>query len=132
MRGPRATRGPGIVAELRIADALANGPRPVSDLARGSGADADMLHRSLRALASDGIFVEARPGVFGNTDASELLRSETGWSDFAHLCGGAWHRAAGELDADGRPTFERLYGTDFWRSLEVNPEERAAFDRAME
>src|SRR5205085_12503825 len=105
LRGALATRVLGIVAELGIADALADGPRPVSDLARESGADADMLHRSLRALASDGIFVETCPGVFGNTDASELLRSETGWSDFAHLCGGPWHRAAGELDADGRPTF---------------------------
>jgi hypothetical protein len=94
--------------------------------------DPDTLQRLLRALASDGIFAEAEPGVFENTEASEVLRAGGGWDDFAHLFGGAWHRTAGELDATGDPPFPRIFGTDFWDWLAQHPEEREAFDRAME
>lgn len=131
MRGALVTRALAIVADLRIADALAGGPRPVTELAAETGADADSLRRFLRALASDGVFAEVSPGVFANTDASELLRRE-GWDDFAHLLGGAWHRAAGELGTSGEASFPRIHGTDLWTWLGANPGERAAFDHAME
>jgi hypothetical protein len=130
LRGALATRALAIVAELRVAEALGAGPRPVEALGSELGAEADMLHRLLRALASDGVFAEEAPGVFRNTEASELLRRD-GWDDFAHLFGGVWFHAVGELDAGGQPTFPRLYETDFWSWLEANPNERAAFDRAM-
>jgi hypothetical protein len=132
LRGALATRALAIVADLRIADALADGPRAVTELAAQAGADPDTLQRLLRALASDGIFAEAEPGTFENTEASEVLRTGGGWDDFARLFGGPWHRTAGELDATGEPPFPRIYGTDFWDWLAQHPEERAAFDRAME
>jgi O-methyltransferase domain/Dimerisation domain len=130
LRGALATRALGIVADLGVANALAEGPRPVEDVARAVGADSDTLHRLLRALASDGIFAEEAPRVFRNTEASELLR-RGGWDDFAHLFGGVWFRAVGELDAGGEPTFPHLFGADFWAWLAAHAEERAAFDRAM-
>ena len=130
LRGALATRALAIVADLGVADALAGGPRPVGDVAREVRANPDTLHRLLRALASDGVFAQEEPGVFRNTDASDLLRGA--WGDFAHLFGGEWHRAAGALDASGEPTFQRLFGADFWAWLADRPEERAAFDRAME
>jgi hypothetical protein len=131
MRGALAARALAIVADLRVAQLLAEGPRPVADLAHESGADADTLYRMLRALATDGVFAEEdEPGVFRNTAASELLLGE-GWGDFAHFFGGIWHRAAGELTATPEPTFPRIFGTDFWTWLAERPEERAAFDRAM-
>ena len=132
LRGAVATRTLGIVAELGVADALADGPRAAADVARETGADADLLYRCLRALASDGIFAEEDHGVFRNTEASELLRSDSGWKDFAELFGGVWHRTVGDLDATGGPTFPRLYGTDFWSWLAEHPDERAAFDKSME
>ena len=55
-----------------------------------------------------------------------------GWSSFAHLFGGVFYRAMGELEATGKSRFEELYGSDFWSWLEANPDERATFDRAME
>ena len=65
LRGALGTRALGIVAELGIADQLAEGPRPVAELAREAGADPDTLHRLLRALASDGVFAEeASPASF--------------------------------------------------------------------
>lgn len=131
LRGALATRALALVADLRVAHALAAGPRPVEDVAREVGADPDTLQRLLRALASDGVFAEEEPGVFRNTDASEVLCRDDGWGDFAHLFGGVWHRAAGELDATPTPKFPRVFGTDFWSWLAEHPTERAAFDRAM-
>jgi hypothetical protein len=131
LRGAMMTRAIGIAADLGIADALADGPRPVEDVAREAGADADTLYRLLRALASDGVFAEEDRGTFRNTAASELLRGE-GWGDFAHLFGGVWHRSVGALDAAARePAFPRTFRTDFWSWLAAHPDERAAFDRAM-
>jgi hypothetical protein len=132
LRGALTTRALAVVADLHVAGALAEGPRAVKDVAREVGADSDTLHRLLRALASDGVFAEDEPGIFRNTAASEVLRRGEGWDDFAHLFGGIWHRAAGELDAgSGEPTFPRLFGTDFWSWLAAHPDDRAAFDRAM-
>jgi hypothetical protein len=130
LRGALGTRALALVADLGVADALADGPRPVAELAQQFDADADTLGRLLRALASEGIFAEQEPGVFRNTDASELLRG--GWGSFAHLFGGAWFQATGVLDASGQPSFPGLFGTDYWSWLAENPDERAAFDRAME
>lgn len=131
LRGALGTRALAIVADLRVADALADGPRPVGELAREVAADAGTLHRLLRALASDGVFAEDEPGVFRNTEASDVLR-QSGWDDFAHLFGGAWLQAIEQLGAMGEPTFPRVFDTDFWSWLADHPEERAAFDRAME
>jgi O-methyltransferase domain len=130
LRGALATRALGLVADLRVADALAPVPRRVEDLARELDADRDTLYRLLRALASEGVFAEEERGVFHNTPASELLRG--GWGEFAHLFGGVWHRAAGALDAaGGEPAFSTLLATDFWSWLAAHPDERTAFDRAM-
>jgi O-methyltransferase len=130
IRGALGTRALGITADLRIADALAEGPRHVDDLARELDVDPDTLHRILRALATQGVFAEETPGVFRNTAASELLRG--GWREFAHLFGGVFYRTLEQLDATGEPTFSRIFGSDFWSWLAQNPNERASFDAAME
>ena len=130
LRGALVTRALGLVADLGVAQALAAGPRSSAELARERGVDPDTLHRVLRALASDGIFEEIAPGVFGATAASEVLARD-GWGDFAHLFGGAWLHAVATLDASGEASFPRAYGDEFWPWLAAHPEERAAFDRAM-
>jgi hypothetical protein len=130
LRGALATRALAIAADLRVPGALTGGPRPVEEVAREVGADPDTLHRVLRALASDGVFVEEEPGVFRNTPASELLGRD-GWDDLAHFHGGIWHRSAGELQGSGEVAFPQAFGTDFWTWLATHPAERAAFDRAM-
>jgi O-methyltransferase domain len=130
VRGALGTRALALVADLGVAEALAAGPRSSTELAREVGADADTLHRLLRALASDGVFAEHEPGVFGNTEASELLRD--GWGSFAHLFGTTWLQAAAELDASGEASFPRTFGAEFWSWLAEHPAERAVFDHAME
>jgi O-methyltransferase domain len=130
LRGGLVTRALALVAELDIARKLADGPRGVAELAAETGAEADTLHRLLRALASDGIFAEEEPGVFRNTSASELLTVD-GWDDFARLFGGPWLEAVRGLDASGEASFPRVHGEEFWAWFGSHPDERAAFDRAM-
>lgn len=43
-----------VAAKLKIADLLANGPKPVQQLASAAGANEDRLYRVLRVLASVG------------------------------------------------------------------------------
>lgn len=130
LRGALVTRALALAAELRVAHALAAGPRHVEELARERGADVDALYRVLRALASDGIFEESEPGVFRNTAASEFLTRD-GWDDFAHLFGGSWLQAIAALDVSGESSFARVHGSELWAWFAAHPQERAAFDRAM-
>jgi O-methyltransferase domain len=130
LRGALATRALALAADLRVAQALAGGPRSIDELARGSGADSDTLYRILRALASDGIFEETEPGVFRNSAASEVLARD-GWDDFAHLFGGIWLQAVAALDSSGEPSFPRVHGSELWEWFAAYPLERAAFDRGM-
>ena len=133
LRGALMTKALGIVADLEIAEKLADGPRPAAELAREAGVDPDVLHRLLRALASDGVFEEGDPGVFRHTDVSRKLL-DPGWSEFAHLFGGVFYDASADLDAaarSGAPTFEKRFGEEFWPWLGARPDERAIFDGAM-
>ena len=130
LRGGLVTRALGLVADLRVAQTLAGGPRSYEALARERGVDTDALYRVLRALASDGIFEEIEPGVFGNTTASVLLARD-GWDDFAHLFGGVWLQAVAALDLSGEASFPRVHEDEFWAWLAAHPDERASFDRAM-
>jgi O-methyltransferase domain len=133
LRGAMTTKAFGIVADLGIAEKLSDGPRSGHELAREAGVDANVLHRLLRALASDGVFAEEEPGVFRHTDASKLLL-EKGWSEFAHLFGGVFYDAVGDLDRaarTGAETFRERFGDEFWPWLGAHADERAIFDRAM-
>lgn len=133
MRGAMMTKALAIVADLDIAEALAEGPRPTVELAQGAGVDADALQRVLRALASDGVFVEDEPGVFRHTEPSEVLL-RPGWKAFAHLFGGVFFDAVARLDRaarTGSAPFAETFGEEFWPWLGAHPDERAIFDRAM-
>jgi hypothetical protein len=133
LRGALTTKALAIVVDLGIPQALSDGPRPAAELAREAGVDADALHRVLRALASDGVFAEEEPGVFGHTPASELLLGDA-WPEFAHLFGDVFYRNAADLHEavrTGATTFPQAFGTDFWSWLKAHPHERAVFDGAM-
>jgi O-methyltransferase len=131
MRGAMVTKAVGVAADLDLAGELADGPRPVAELARATGADRDTLYRILRALATEGVFAEDEPGVFRNTELSKALQADD-WRAFGHLFGSVFYDAIGTLDPrTPDATFARRFGTDFWSWLESAPAERAAFDRAM-
>ena len=50
-----------IVAKLRIADHLKDGPKEVEELAKETKTHPDSLYRLLRILSSIGIFTENKP-----------------------------------------------------------------------
>jgi O-methyltransferase len=133
LRGATVTKALAIAVDLRIPEALAHGPRPVAEIAREANVDADVLHRLLRALASDGVFEEHEPGTFALNAGSEPLL-EAGWSAFAHLFGDVFYKAIGDLDVatrTGAMTFPDTFGAGFWPWLAEHAEEREIFDRAM-
>jgi hypothetical protein len=127
LRGALMTKALAAVVDAGVPQALVDGPRPVSEL----GGNLDTLHRLLRALASDGVFRETKPGVFEHTDPSRLLLGP-GWSEFAHLFGGVFFEATTDLDAStSEAPFPGRFGTGFWEWLAEHPAERATFDAAM-
>jgi predicted transcriptional regulator len=64
-----------VVAKLRIADLLADGPKTLADLATKTNTHAPSLYRVLRTLASAGVFTEEVDGRFALTPMGEYLRS---------------------------------------------------------
>jgi Dimerisation domain len=70
-----ASRSLHVVAELGVADRIAEEPVGVEELAAACGADSDGLDRVLRLLAAFGIFAWDTDG-YRHTDASRLLGSD--------------------------------------------------------
>jgi len=123
-----------VAAALGIADRVAVGPRPVDELARESGADAEALYRILRLLAGHRIFVEREGRAFENSELSELLREEGGFRDFALVFGRliypAWTDTLRVVQS-GDPSFPQVFGTSWEGYLAANPEENTLFNRFM-
>jgi hypothetical protein len=65
-----------VASKLNVADLLASGPQPVAMLARARGVNEDALYRTLRFLASFGIFRELGLRYFALTPSSKLLCSD--------------------------------------------------------
>src|SRR5690348_9824121 len=87
-------------ATLGVADVLAGGPKAPEEIAAATGTLARPLYRTLRALASLGIFAERPDGRIENTALSETLRSDVPGSvrDYVIFTGQPWHVAAyGEI-----------------------------------
>jgi len=137
VRGAMGTQALKVVADARIADALASGARPVDELAAEAGLEPDALYRFLRALATDGVFAEGETRVFRNTPASELLRTdgEQRWHEFALQFARDWYTAFAEAPAaarTGEAVFPLVFGVDFEERLRNEPNALALFNRSME
>ncbi|QLQ35876.1 methyltransferase [Micromonospora robiginosa] len=124
-----------VVADLGVADQLADGPRPVAELADATGAHAPALLRALRALAGKGIFTEVEPEVFALTPLAEPLRADHPLSlRDAYPLLAADVRAWAGLDRclrTGEAAFPRVHGADYWSYLERHPADSLAVDRWM-
>ena len=123
-------------AKLGVADALGDGPRPVSELAEALRADAGALGRLMRGLASLGVVVEHDGKAFALTPLGERLRSNVPGSlrSFALLAGERSYRAWGALAysvATGKTAFEHVYGATTFEYMTAHPELAAIYDQAM-
>ena len=136
--GYRLSQALVVAAELGVADLLADGPRPVEELAAATGAHAPALHRVLRLLASEGVFVEAEPGCFALTPLAEPLREDAPDSlrPRARFDGAAWNwRAWGNLLESvltGEPAFDRAHGVGLFAYLQQNPAAADVFHRHVD
>jgi hypothetical protein len=125
------------VAELGVADHLADGPRSADALARATGAHAPSLYRLLRTLASVGVFTEDADHQFALTPLGAALRSDAPgagrstvrmfagpmmWASFGEFLHAVRTGATGTERALGQPIFDYLSG---------RPEEAALFGEAM-
>lgn len=125
------------VVRLRIADALMEGPKNVSELAAQTSANEDILYRVLRALATMGIFTETTPRTFANTPASEILAEDHPRSmrDMALWMSDAFHfdifRDMLPTLRDGKPAIEHVFGKPAFDVLFSNAEELSVFNNAM-
>ena len=135
--GMATTRMLGAVAELGVADALAEGPATAHDLAQRLDLDADALHRVLRALVPTGTIRMDRHGRFrlagpGKALASTHGRSLNAWLRYQNLAStqAAWGALA-ESVRTGENGFPLVHGTSVWTHFAEHPEEEQLFAAAM-
>ncbi|QEL17119.1 acetylserotonin O-methyltransferase [Limnoglobus roseus] len=126
-----------VAAKLRLADALAAGPRAVADLAAETNTHAPSLYRLLRALASAGVFAEDADGRFRQTPLSAVLRTGVPGSmrAVADYCGADWSwRPWGQLMETvrtGATAFDAVFGEPVFDHLAKRPAESAVFNEGM-
>jgi hypothetical protein len=124
-------------AELGVADAMGFEPLPVDEIAGRVGADAEALHRLLRACA-DLDLVEETPGRrFALTELGRALRSDAADSmrGYARWIGGQTERSTmahlAQAVRTGRSVFEEVHGRTAWAHMNEDPQAAAVFDQGM-
>jgi DNA-binding transcriptional ArsR family regulator len=127
----------GTLAELRVADVLAERPQTAEELAARLDVHADTLHRVLRAAAVEGLVKIDRRGRFKLARLGEPLRSDSPHSlnDWArYLASPATAQAWADLTESvrtGESAFPRVHGMSVWQWLAEHPDEERAFAGGM-
>ncbi|HET7387657.1 MAG TPA: methyltransferase dimerization domain-containing protein [Nocardioidaceae bacterium] len=125
------------LAQLRVADHLADGPRSLTSLATATGTHAPSLARLMRAAVGLGLCTRSPGEQFALTTTGDALRSAAGGSAraFALMGEAPYQRRAWEALADavrtGRPVFEETHGVTFWEYLAQHPDDQVNFDDTM-
>ncbi len=121
--------------KLKLADALAEGPRPADAVANRVGTDRDRTRRLLRTLAGFGVVNEVAADTFQLTEVGQLFCNEPGsladlttmWIETHY---DAFAGFAGTVKT-GEPAFDTVKGQDYWSWLEGEPATAELFSRAM-
>lgn len=131
------TIGISAVAELGIADHLAERPRTAAELARLTGTNEGFLRRLLRYLSSEGVFEERDGDLFALTERSHWLRSEVPGSLRARavytgsaMSWMAWGSMV-ECLKTGKSGFLAAFGEDIFDHLREHPKPAATFNAFM-
>jgi SAM-dependent methyltransferase len=135
--GTHISRAVYVVAELGIADLLADRPMSAAQLAQATGTHERSLYRVLRLLAALGVLREEQDGVFGLTVIGERLRSNVAasmrsWArlvDFAGAFPG--FEPIVETVRSGRPGFDLAHGMPIFEYLSQHSQRAAGFQAAM-
>jgi C-methyltransferase len=126
-----------VAAQLGVADALADGPLPIDELAVRVEADADALRRLLRALISRGIFRLRRDGRYELNSLADTLRCDAAVSmkSAARFYGSQEQRERWTMLVDsirtGNAVVESLRGKESFDYFAENPELAELFNQTM-
>ncbi|MFM9368702.1 methyltransferase [Streptomyces sp. Da 82-17] len=116
------------MAELRIADRLAAGPRSDAEIAAAIDAHPPSLTRFLRVCELHGLIEPVVPDRWALTEAGELLRTDVpslhGFSIAVNAPGMTrpWERIA-DVVRTGEPATRAVWGMDHWEYYAAHPEE---------
>jgi SAM-dependent methyltransferase len=125
------------VAELGIADLLAEGPVSSSELARATHAHESSLYRVLRLLAALAVLEEHDSRTFGLTAVGGLLRGDAPasmrlWATFREALGGVRSfQHIMETISTGKPGFDIEFGQGVFEFISQHPQAAAVHDAAM-
>lgn len=125
-----------VVAKLGVPDVLADGARPVEEVAEITGSQPDLLRRLLRALSSIGVFTEAQPGAYALTPLAAMLRSDipNSMRPQAIMHGEEHYRAWADALHNvqtGETAFEKQFGKTYFGYLAESPEADRVFNEAQ-
>ncbi|MEV7415185.1 methyltransferase [Streptomyces sp. NPDC089919] len=135
--GAMVTQAIAVAAELKLAEALADGPLSPEALAGKVGANTDALTRLLRLLAANGIFEGQADGTYQQTPMSDALRADhpVTMRNIAVLMGHPthWEEWNGFLETirTGEPGLPKLRGVTAFEFLMANPEYGSVFINGM-
>ncbi|KUI37414.1 hydroxyneurosporene methyltransferase [Mycobacterium sp. IS-1496] len=135
--GAWVAQGITVAADLKVADALADGPLTIDELARRVGADPDALARLMRALIGEGIFAQRKDGRYRLNALGTALRTDSAMSvaGMARMVGHPAHREHWSqlLNAvrTGEATIPKLRGMSGFEYLAENQELGDIFNQAM-
>jgi len=115
-----------VVTKLGIPDMLADGPKTAAELSAATKTDEHSLYRTLRSVASIGVFTETEGRTFANTPMSETLRidhpnstrdmviwmlDESHWRVYGELLYSVQTGKTAWDKVHGKPVFESLFST---------------------
>jgi C-methyltransferase len=126
-----------VAAQLGVADALADGPLPIDELAARVDADADALRRLLRALIGRGIFRQRRDGRYELNSLSDTLRSDApvSMTSAARFYGSQEQRERWTLMVDavrtGNAVVAALRGKESFEYFAEKPQLAELFNQTM-
>ncbi len=137
MGGFRVSQAIYVVAELGIADFLADGPQGSDALAAATHTDEAALYRVLRLLTGVGLFAEVAPRHFALTGLGAGLRGDVAGSIrpiTVNILDEPRWQAWGQLlhcVRTGEIGFDHYHGMGLFDYLGAHPANAASFNRAM-
>ncbi|MFE3646620.1 methyltransferase [Streptomyces sp. NPDC059101] len=135
--GAMAAHAAGAAVRLGVVDRIGDGERTADELAAECAAQPQAMTRLLRALTGLGLLTEPAPGRFAVTAVGAQLAADAPGSlhSLVRMCTDpALLRAWEHLDDSvrtGAPSFDTVFGTDFFGYLAERPALSAQFNSAM-
>jgi len=131
------TRVIGALVEVGAIESLGRGAAPAATLASDLDLDADLLERTLRQAAEDGLVKRRRDGSWELTAAGEAFREDHSpsiayWARYMNTDAvqQAWGGLADSIRS-GEPSFPATHGKSIWQHFAENPDEERLFANAM-